>query len=202
MTNIDPVCFKFFTKDNPIYEYVSNNMVDMDNKEILDKHFKDKMPEIYVDFSDNGKGKLFIDVHFNKTLSDERKLKESNTNPYSRNVLLLYIDSLSRANAMRQLKKTLNFFERFMSYKGGFNEKYPSEIFHSFQFFKSMRNILLKYSIVFNFLNIMLLEDLLFSIILYSFMGKKGKKITQNILYINISKKMGSSLAMFMIIVQ
>ena len=37
---------------------------------------------------------------------------------------------------MRQLKKTLNFFERFMSYKGGFNEKYPSEIFHSFQFFK------------------------------------------------------------------
>ena len=23
-----------------------------------------------------------------------------------------------------------------MSYKGGFNEKYPSEIFHSFQFFK------------------------------------------------------------------
>ena len=136
LTNIDPVCFKFFTKDNPIYEYVSNNMVDMDNKEILDKHFKDKMPEIYVDFSDNGKGKLFIDVHFNKTLSDERKLKESNTNPYSRNVLLLYIDSLSRANAMRQLKKTLNFFERFMSYKGGFNEKYPSEIFHSFQFFK------------------------------------------------------------------
>ena len=91
---------------------------------------------IYVDFSDNGKGKLFIDIHFNKTLSDERKTQESNSNPYSRNVLLLYIDSLSRANAMRQLKKTLKFFERFMSYKGGFNRKYPSEIFHSFQFFK------------------------------------------------------------------
>ena len=136
LTNKDAVCFKDFKKANPIYNYVFKNLVDMDNKEILDKYFKDKMPEISVDFSDNDKGKLIIDVHYNKTLSEERKLLESKSEPYSKNILLLYIDSVSRANALRQLKKTMNFFEKFMSYKGNFNEKYSSEIFHSFQFFK------------------------------------------------------------------
>ena len=37
---------------------------------------------------------------------------------------------------MRKLKKTVKFFEQFISYKGGHNEKSPNEIFHSFQFFK------------------------------------------------------------------
>ena len=136
LTNKDPICFKDFDKGNPIYNYVLKNLVDMDNKEILYKYFNDKMPEISLDFSDKDKGKLIIDVHFNKTLSEERKLLESNSEPFSKNILLLYIDSVSRANALRQLKKTMNFFEKFMTYEGYFNDKYSSEIFHSFQFFK------------------------------------------------------------------
>ena len=136
LTNKDHAFFKNFKKNNPINEYVLKNLVDMDNKEILDKYFKDKMPEILIDFSNNDTGKLIIDIHFNKTLSEERKLLEKNSEPYSKNILLLYIDSVSRANALRQLKKTMHFFEKFMTYKGGFNKKYSSEIFHSFQFFK------------------------------------------------------------------
>ena len=136
LTNKDPLCSKDFGKGNPIYKYVLGNLVDMDNEDILNKYFKEKMPEIIIDFSDNDKGKLTVDVKFNKTLSDKRKLLEKNSEPYSDNILLLYIDSLSRANAIRQLKKTMNFFEKFMSFKGGYNKNYPSEIFHSFQFFK------------------------------------------------------------------
>ena len=136
LTNKESICLKDFSAENPIYKYVLSNLVDMDNKTLLDECFKDKIPEIVIDFSDNDKGKLIIDVKFNKTLSDERKLLESNSKPYSNNILLLYIDSLSRANAIRQLKKTMYFFEKFISYKGGFNKKFPSEIFHSFQFFK------------------------------------------------------------------
>ena len=138
LTNKDISCFNDFEggKSNPIFNYVFHNLVDMDNKKILHKYFRDKMPEIEIDFSDNDKGKLKINVKFNKTLSDERKRLEKNSEPYSNNILLLYIDSLSRANAVRQLKNTMNFFEQFMSYKGGYNKKYPSEIFHSFQFFK------------------------------------------------------------------
>ena len=136
LTNKDPICFKDFYDENPIYKYVLGNLVDMDDKTLLDKYFRGKIPEIEIDFSDNEKGKLIINVKFNKTLSDERKLLESNSEPYSNNILLLYIDSLSRANAIRQLKKTMNFFEQFMPYNGGFSKKFPSEIFHSFQFFK------------------------------------------------------------------
>ena len=69
-------------------------------------------------------------------MSEERKLLEKNSEPFSNNILILYIDSLSRVNGLRQLKKTTKFFENFISYKGGFHNKYPSEIFHSFQFFK------------------------------------------------------------------
>ena len=49
---------------------------------------------------------------------------------------LLSIDAVSRQNAIRELKKTLQFFEKFMSYQGGFNENYPEDNYHSFEFFK------------------------------------------------------------------
>ena len=113
-----------------------NNLVDMDNKEILNKYYKDKMPEVEINFSDIKEPKLVINLHFNKTLSKERQLLEKSSEPYSNNILILYLDSLSRVNALRQLKKTTKFFERFMPYKGGFHKKYSSEKFHSFQFFK------------------------------------------------------------------
>ena len=77
-----------------------------------------------------------INIQYNETLSKERKLLEKNSIPYSDNILIFYIDAVSRAYSIRKLKKTLNFIEQFMSYKGGNNKKYPSENFHSFQFFK------------------------------------------------------------------
>ena len=136
LTNKDPICFNDTFDADVIHKFTFNNIVDMDDKEILDKYFANKLPEIEIDFSDDDNPKLIIDVKFNKSLSDERKSLERNSEPYSNNILLLYIDSLSRANAIRQLKKTMNFFRKFMPYKGGFNKKYPSEKFHSFQFFK------------------------------------------------------------------
>ena len=137
LTNKDPICFLDNSKGiNYIYDYTFKNLVDMNNKEILDKFFKEKRPEISIDFDEKGIGKLKIEIQFNKSLSIERKLLEKKYKPYSNNILILYIDSLSRANAVRQLKKTMNFFKKFMSYKGAFNKKYSSEIFHSFQFLK------------------------------------------------------------------
>ena len=137
LTNKDPVCYlDFEEQNNLISHYFLQNIVDMDNIEILESIFKDKMPEIEVDFSNNTMGEMFINVNFNESLSKERKAKENNINPYSNNILVLYIDSVSRANSLRQLKKTLNFFEEFMPYEGDFNPDFPSENFHSFQFFK------------------------------------------------------------------
>ena len=137
LMNKDPLCLLDCELEHSIFrKYFYDNLVDMENKEILEKHFKDKMPEVVVDFSNNNIGKMNINLRFNKTLSDERKLLEKNSEPYSNNVIYLYIDSLSRNNGLRQLKKTMDFFKKFISYKGGYNEQFPSHNFHSFEFFK------------------------------------------------------------------
>ena len=117
--------------DHLLKSFVLNNLFDID----IQKRRKNKT-ELILDFSKRTLGKYIIDVKFNKSLSKERKKLEKNVSPYSNNIMIVYIDSVSRANSIRQLKKTLNFFERFMPYKGGYNSKYPNEKYHSFQFFK------------------------------------------------------------------
>ena len=135
--NKDPMCFKDFPDyNNPIFKYVYGNLIDMENENIVNKYFKDYKPELEVDFTNIDDPKLILNVHYNKTLSDERKKLEKKTKPYSNNVLILYVDSVSRVNGLRQLKKTVKFFENFMSYKGHAHKKYPNENFHAFQFFK------------------------------------------------------------------
>ena len=112
-------------------EYVIDNLFDLDNNF---KNFSE--PEIIVDFSKDPSGELLIDLKYNGSLSEERKKLENKINPYSNNILILFIDSVSRASSLRQLNKTLKFFEKFINYEGGFNERFPEEKFHSFQFFK------------------------------------------------------------------
>ena len=124
----------FLVGTGDYFRHFIKDIFDMDNKEQIES-LKD-YPEIEVDYTNNPNGEMKINLTFNETLSKIRKEKENNSNPYSNNIMIIYIDSVSRNNALRQLKKTLNFFENFMSYKGGYNSKYPSEIFHSFQFFK------------------------------------------------------------------
>ena len=122
--------------DHKLKKFIKNNIVDMDNKELVMKIYKQNIPEIIVDYNRKQNGELNININFNKTLSEERKNLEKKTTPYSSNIMVIYIDSVSRANSIRKLKKTLKFFEYFMPFKGGSNPKYPSENYHSFQFFK------------------------------------------------------------------
>ena len=113
-------------------KYSYKNILDMDKE--IPSNFS--TPEYIVDFSKDPFGNLTINLNYNETLSLERKNLEKNSVPYSDNVLIIYMDSVSRVNALRKLKKTLKFFEQFISYKGGYNHNFPNENFHSFQFFK------------------------------------------------------------------
>ena len=118
--------------DTEILEnYVLENLFDIENK---NNNFSE--PEIIVDFSKDPLGELHLNIKYNNSLSEERKKLEKNSIPYSKNIVMIYIDSVSRALSMRRLNKTLSFFEKFISFEGGFNKKYPDEKFHSFQFFK------------------------------------------------------------------
>ena len=133
ITNKDP---NYFISGVNYLSQVTKNLVDMDNEEEIKKNYGNNIPEVYTDFSVNKDGEMFINLQYNETLSKEKKKLENNTNPYANNIMALYIDSLSRANSMRKLKKTMKFLENFTPYRGGSNEKFPSEIFHTFQFFK------------------------------------------------------------------
>ena len=133
ITNKDSIYFKSGVNfETQVYQ----NLVDMDNEEEIKKHYGNNIPEVYTDFSVNKDGEMFIDLHYNETLSKEKKKLENNSNPYANNIMVLYLDSLSRANSIRKLKKVMQFFEYFTPYKGKSNQNYPSEIFYSFQFFK------------------------------------------------------------------
>ena len=119
-----------------IENYIREHIIDLDNKELFKNIYKEINPEIMIDYSKHDYGDVIINVNYNDTLSMERKLLEKNTNPYSNNILIFYIDAVSRSYSLRKLKKTLQFIEKFMPYNGGYNDKYPNEKFHSFQFFK------------------------------------------------------------------
>ena len=131
-----PYFLDFPDNHNLLREHFLNNLIDMENKEILDTVFKNQTPEIYINFTNSSLGNMIINLNYNKTLSEERKAKEKNMQPYSNNILSLFIDSVSRANSLRQLKKTTKFIENFMSYEGNNNKVDQSHKFHSFQFFK------------------------------------------------------------------
>jgi len=138
LTNKDSTCLlrPNKSKNISITLFTKNNLIDMDNELQLKKIGNENKPEVVIDFSNNPYGEMIINVNYNESLSIERKKKEKNSKPYSNNILILYFDSVSRSTGLRQLKKTLKFIEGFMSYKGKYNKNYPSENFHSFQFFK------------------------------------------------------------------
>ena len=117
--------------DKVLKKYVADNLFDLDNNF---KNFTDY--EIVADFTKDPLGELIIDLKYNESLSRERKKLEYLNNPYSNNILILFLDSVGRAASLRQLNKTLSFFEKFISYEGGFNQNFPEQKFHSFQFFK------------------------------------------------------------------
>jgi hypothetical protein len=138
LVNKHPDIFlNFIELNNTLMDYVKQNLVDMDNIKLVEKIYKENKPELIVDYQNNPYGEIIIDLKFNKTLSEERKKLEINASvPYAKNIIMLYIDSISRAYSMRQLKKTLKFIEQFMPYHGRYNENFKSENFHSFQFLK------------------------------------------------------------------
>ena len=116
-----------------LYEFVKNNLVDMDDREQLNKLDEYQKPEVIVNFSNNLYGKLDININYKDKLSKERKLLE---NKDSNNVLFLFMDNLSRVHFYRQYKKTKEFLRKFLTYKGYSNEIDKEQKYHGFEFLK------------------------------------------------------------------
>ena len=144
-----------------LYKYVKNNLVDMDDKKILDKLDKNQKPEVIVDFSNNSYGKLEINITHKDELSNERKLLEKEN---SSNVLFLFMDNLSRVHFYRQYKKTNEFLKKFLTFEGYSNEIDKEQKYHGFEFLKyqkfngaTLQNVLPMFSgVYFNYKNTMI----------------------------------------------
>ena len=102
---------------------IYDNIIDMDEyeKDTNTSSTRDPKPEVQVTFNKNKKGKISIHINTNETLSKERKqIEESLTDdelvgPY-KNVLLIYLDGISRPNFFRKLKRTAEYLEQFTPY--------------------------------------------------------------------------------------
>ena len=115
-----------------LQKYIFNNLESLD--EITSKNVTNNLNyETILDFSDNPKGELKINLIKNKILSEERiKISKNqaniNTSIYD-NILLIFLSSVSRAHFQRGLPKLSQFISKLMSYE-------PFPVMTSYQFSK------------------------------------------------------------------
>ena len=86
-------------------KYLWNNYIDMDKDKI------DIPPEFEIIFDKNDKGNLKIKITPNKTLIEERR-KLENKNSLLKNVLVFFLDAVSRKKFQTALPLTSNWIEK------------------------------------------------------------------------------------------
>ena len=94
------------------HKKVLSEMIDLDN---LNESQKNDFHEVTVNFNSKFEGNVNIEIKPNETLIQERrKLYEANKDKIKfDNILILYIDSISREQMFRSLPKTMEFIEQY-----------------------------------------------------------------------------------------
>mmetsp|Transcript_23516 Transcript_23516/g.20423 ORF Transcript_23516/g.20423 Transcript_23516/m.20423 type:complete len:191 (+) Transcript_23516:180-752(+) len=110
--------------ENRIQEVVFNQTLAIDD--LNDPRAKDS--EIFLDIQDTSKPQYIYNIKRNESTLSEREAK-FNPQSLSENLLVLYVDTLSRVAAKRKLPKTMRWF-REQQDKGDDGE------FESFEFFR------------------------------------------------------------------
>ena len=110
---------------------INQNIIKMDlyNEE---NYPNEPYPEVEVFFDKNNHGTIKINVTRNETLSQERKNIAKNKTSLFNNVLIVYIDAISRNHFHRKMQKLAKYIEPFMIYNLNEAEKEYS----AFQFMK------------------------------------------------------------------
>ena len=120
------------TKDlQEFQDLINHNIIKMD---LYNEHnYPDQpYPEVEVFFDENNYGNIKINVTRNETLSRQRKKIAANKSSLYNNVLIIYLDALSRNLFLRKIHRLAKYIEPFMLY----NLNETQKPFTSFQFFK------------------------------------------------------------------
>ena len=115
------------------YTIVNQNIILMDlyNKNKTKYYPNIPRPEIEVIFKGK-QGKIRINVLKNKTLIKERKTKINEKNIMYKNILIFFLDTVSRNHFLRKFPKTMKFLNDFSKYETNPSKKNMTV----FQFFK------------------------------------------------------------------
>ena len=89
---------------------VLNEMINLDNETQ-----KNEFHEVTLHFNSNYEGKVNIEIKPNETLIQERRnlYKENKNKIKFDNILILYIDAISREQMFQSLPKTMKFIEQY-----------------------------------------------------------------------------------------
>ena len=111
---------------------IYKNIINMDN--FTEQSYPNEpQPEVELTFNTTtNQGSINMHLIRNETLSKERKRMEKNSSSLYQNVLIIYLDAISRQNFFRKLNKTVSFLNQFTRYDTNKNTK----DFTVFQFFK------------------------------------------------------------------
>ena len=112
-------------------ELINHNIIKMDlfNE---NNYPNESHPEVEVFFDKNNYGHIKINVIRNETLSKERKKIAENKHSLYNNVLVVYVDALSRNHFQRKIHKLSKYIEPYMLY----NINETQKKFTTFQFMK------------------------------------------------------------------
>ena len=114
-------------------DFINENVIllDLYKKNKTFYYNNTKRPEIEVHL-DEDKGKILFNIRKNRTLIKERKKYINQSNIIYKNVLVMFIDTLSRAHFFRKFPKTTVFLNQFSKYE----QNYLKKNMTIFQFFK------------------------------------------------------------------
>ena len=132
ITNIGDKYSMYAVRDlKQFQELVNHNIIKMDlfNEE---NYPNEPYPEVEVFFDENNQGIIKINVTRNETLSQERKEIAKDKHSLFNNVLVVYVDALSRNHFQRKIHKLSKYIEPFMAYSLNETEKK----YTTFQFMK------------------------------------------------------------------
>ncbi len=95
-----------FNSLNDFIDFVNNHSIPMTLFK-TEKYKNVPEPEVEIEFNENNRGTIYIKVNRNETLVKERKKIAEKVKSLYNNVLILYLDTVSRMHFYRKLKKVI-----------------------------------------------------------------------------------------------
>ena len=120
---------QYFLREEKNFEVYQQNIISQ-TKSVKESDIEYEKLEVVLDQRDKDNRKILINVHRNESLIEERTkiFNQTENKPLVKNILMIFIDSVSRQHFPRKLKKTYQWIENFYENK--------TSNLESFQFFK------------------------------------------------------------------